>query len=431
MSAPSTARTANATISQAPQLGLGANWRQFSLLVVINAFVGAMVGVERTALPLLAAETFALTSTSLSLSFLVAFGLVKAFANLAAGHGMTRYSRRAVLLTGWVCALPVAPLVLTADTWAQVVLANVFLGLNQGLAWSATVVMKIDLAGPRRRGLALGLNEAAGYAAVALAAFAAASVAATHNPRAAFWLTAILAVTGLVISLAATDTKAHAAAETAQGPDADSAAPSFAATFLRTTWRHRPLAVVSFSGLVNQLNDALAWGLLPAYLLTRDLSPATIGFIAATYPAVWAVSQPAFGALSDRIGRTPLLVFGFLTQAAALVAFAGPTLPGVLLAAAAALGLGTGAVYPTLIAVIGDHTTPGERPAAVGTYRLWRDLGYVAGALITGAVTDFASPQAAIVTIAAITAVPAALCLATQRQRPPAVPPTGAGTTTN
>jgi MFS family permease len=359
-------------------------------------------------------DTFHLTSVSLSLSFLIAFGLVKAFTNLAAGHGMTRYGRRPVLLAGWVCALPVAPLILTADSWAQVVLANVFLGLNQGLAWSATVVMKIDLAGPRRRGLALGLNEAAGYGAVALAAYTAGVVAARHDPRAAFWLTAGIALIGLLVSLAARETRGHAQAEAAQTTgDRTVAAPTFRATFTRTSWGHRPLAVVSFSGLVNQLNDALAWGLLPTYLLTRGLHPGQVGLVAAAYPAVWAISQPPLGALSDRIGRSPLLIAGFLIQAGALAVFAGPTNPGVLVAAAAALGLGTGMVYPTLIAVIGDHTTPDERPAAVGTYRLWRDLGYVAGALITGVVADAIDARAAVLVIAALTAVPAAAIAAT------------------
>ena len=399
------------------RLGLGANWRQFALLVVINAFVGAMVGVERTALPLLASDTFHLTSASLSLSFLIAFGLVKAFANLAAGHGMTRYGRRPVLLAGWVCALPVAPLILTADSWAQVILANVFLGLNQGLAWSATVVMKIDLAGPRRRGLALGINEAAGYGAVAIAAYTAGVIAGRHDPRAAFWLTAGTTLLGLLTAIAARETRGYALAEAAQtGVGQTAAVPTFRATFVRTTWGHRPLAVVSFSGLVNQLNDALAWGLLPTYLLTRGLHPGQVGLVAAAYPAVWAISQPAFGAISDRIGRSPLLIAGFLTQAGALAVFAGPTSPAVLVAAAAALGLGTGMVYPTLIAVIGDRTAPGERPAAVGTYRLWRDLGYVAGALITGIVADAVDARAAILVIAALTAVPAMLVAATTRR---------------
>ncbi len=397
------------------RLGLAANWPQFSLLVAINAFVGAMVGVERTALPLLASETFHLTSASLSLSFLIAFGLVKAFSNLAAGEGMTRYGRRPVLLAGWICALPVAPLILTADSWTQVVIANIFLGLNQGLAWSATIIMKIDLAGPRRRGLALGLNEAAGYGAVAVAAYAATVIAADHDPRAAFWLSAVIAVVGLSVSWFARETTPHAAVEATQHSRQGTEAPSFGSTFWRTTWTHRPLAVVSLSGLINQLNDALAWGLLPAYLIIRGLEPTTVGIIAAVYPAIWALSQPGFGALSDHVGRTPLIITGFLTQAAGLAVFAGPTDPAVLIAAATALGLGTGMVYPTLIAVIGDHTHPGERPAAVGTYRLWRDLGYVAGALITGVVADTINPEAAILTIAAITALPAVMFAFTVR----------------
>jgi MFS family permease len=317
MTSNTAASTAAVPQPPGPQLGLGANWAQFSLLVLVNAFVGAdgRRRAHRTALA--GQRDLRLSQRQPHPVFLVAFGLVKAFSNLAAGHGMTRYGRRPVLLAGWICALPVAPLVLTADTWAQVVIANVFLGLNQGLAWSATVVMKIDLAGPRRRGLALGLNEAAGYGAVALAAFAAGSVAAAHDPRAAFWLTAVIAVTGLLVSLAARETRAHAAAEAAQHPTtAYQPVPSFRATFWRATWQHKPLAAVSLAGLINQLNDALAWGLLPVFLLTQGHQPVLIAAVAATYPAVWAISQPAFGALSDRLGRTPLLVGGFLTQAA-------------------------------------------------------------------------------------------------------------------
>lgn len=406
-----------------PRLGLRANWQQFTLLVLINAFVGGMVGTERTALPLLGEDVFRLTSATAALSFLIAFGLVKAFTNLAAGQAMTRYGRRPVLLAGWLCALPVGPLILTADSWTQVVLANVLLGLNQGLAWSATVVMKIDLAGPQRRGFALGLNEAAGYGAVALAAFAASWIAAAHDPRAAFWLTTVLAVAGLLVSLWARETLGHAAAEAAASDSDPPAKPAFGATFARTTYRHRPLAVVCASGLINQLNDALAWGLLPLYLASTGASLVTVGAVAATYPAVWAVSQPGLGALSDRIGRSPLITGGFALQAAALAGFAVRSDAAWVIACSALLGLGTGAVYPTLIAVIGDHTTPYERPAAVGTYRLWRDLGYVAGALIAGAVTDIASPQAAILTVAAITAVPAVLFARTRSAAGRLAPP--------
>ena len=254
----------------------------------------------------------------------------------------------------------------------------------------------------------MGLNEAAGYGAVAVAAYAAASVAARHNPRNSFWLTAVISVGGLALSLFARDTRAHAAAESAQ-LTSTARPPAFWATFRRTTWGRRALSVTCAAGLVNQLNDALAWGLLPGYLASRGLSATTIGAVAAVYPATWALSQPAFGALSDTIGRAPLLGAGFLLQSAGIAVFAGPPTAAALIAGAATLGLGTGMVYPTLIAVIGDHTTPAERAAAIGTYRLWRDLGYVVGAVVVGVSADAWGARPAIVTVAAITAIPAAL----------------------
>ena len=410
-----TTMTTTAASAAGPRLGLAANWRQFSLLVVVNAFVGGMVGTERTALPLLARDTFHLASATTALSFLVAFGLVKAFTNLLAGHAMTRFGRRPVLLAGWLCALPVAPLILTAHSWTAVIVANVFLGLNQGLAWSATVIMKIDLAGPKRRGLALGLNEAAGYGAVALAAFAATSIAAAYNPRAAFWLDAVFAAAGLLLALTTKETRGHAQAEAAGRP-APAAAASWRDTFLDATYRRRPLAIVSLSGRINQVNDALAWGVLPLYLISSGLSLPATGLVAAVYPATWALSQPLFGGLSDRVGRTPLLAAGFALQAAAIAGFTMSSHVVWFTACAAALGAGTGMVYPTLIAVIGDNTHPAERPAAVGAYRFWRDLGYVVGALLVGTVVDVADPRTALLVVAAITAIPVVLAPGTRRQ---------------
>ncbi|HYV59569.1 MAG TPA: MFS transporter [Acidimicrobiia bacterium] len=408
------------------RLGLAANWRQFTLLVVVNAFVGAMVGTERTVLPLLARSEFGIASASAVLSFLVAFGLVKAGTNLAAGHFSDRYGRKPLLVLGWVAALPVAPMIIWAPSWGVVVAANVFLGINQGLAWSTTVIMKIDLAGPRRRGLALGLNEAAGYAAVAVAAFVTAELASRYGPRPApFLLGMAIAVIGLVLSAAfVRETRAYADEEARAHPPLTAPRP-FRTTFLETTVRDRSLSAICQAGLVNNLNDAMVWGLVPIFLAHEGLSIGRIGIVTAIYPAVWGLGQLATGAWSDRAGRKPLIVAGLWLQAAGIIGLVAAGAYLGWIAAALAMGAGTALVYPTLIAAIGDRAHPSWRASAVGVYRLWRDLGYAVGGLLVGITADAVDESAAIVVVGLITAasgIVVALRMQEDRRMPTPLP---------
>ncbi len=390
------------------RLGLRENITQFSLLVLVNAFVGAMVGLERSTLPLLGRQDFHLASSAAVLSFIVAFGMAKALTNLGAGALAQRAGRRRLLITGWAVALPIPVLIATAPSWAWIVAANVLLGINQGLAWSMTVVMKIDLVGPKRRGLALGLNEAAGYGGVALAAGVSGLLAAEFAARDVLVAgAAAIAVAGLLISsLLVRDTAAHVALEqTRHDPGADGAPPRLGEAFARASYRVPALRSCSQAGLVNNLNDGLAWGLLPLYLAAHGADVVGIGLVAAVYPGVWSVTQIATGAWSDTVGRKPLIVAGMLTQAAALAALAlSAGAVAIATGAAALLGLGTALVYPTLIAAMSDAVSPVARAAVVGVYRFWRDMGYALGALIAGAVADALGYGGAITLVAALTA---------------------------
>jgi len=371
------------------RLGLRENWRQFTLLVVVNAFVGAMVGLERAVLPLLAEDEFGLASRASILSFIATFGLAKALANLAAGHLGDRYGRKPVLIAGWIVGLPVPLLVMWAPTWAWIVFANVLLGINQGLAWSTTVIMKIDLVGPRQRGLAMGLNEAAGYLAVSLAALASGYIAAAYTLRPEpFYLGIAFALAGVLLSVfLVRDTHGHVRLES-NASEEDEASPSFTKVLLLTSWKDRALFAVSQAGLVNNLNDGMAWGLFPLYYAALGLSIEEIGGLAALYPAVWGLAQLGTGALSDRLGRKPLVVAGMWVQAASI----GLMLLGsgfwLLATTMGLLGLGTAMVYPTLLAAIGDVAHPAWRASSVGVYRLWRDGGYVVGAVLAGVLAD-------------------------------------------
>lgn len=388
------------------QLGLRANARQFGLLVLLNAFVGAMVGLERSVLPLVGERDFQLDSRAAILSFVLAFGIAKAVSNLVAGGLADRVGRKRLLVAGWVLALPVPLLIAVAPNWGFIVAANLFLGASQGLAWSMTVVMKIDLVGPRRRGLALGLNESAGYLGVALAAFATGALAATAAPRTVVWVGALCVVTvGLVASvLFVHDTGAHVALEQrAHGSGAARRALRHA--FVHGTLAHPVLRSCAQAGLVNNLNDALAWGFVPLYLAANGASVTQVGAVAAVYPAVWGAGQLLTGWLSDRTGRKPLIAIGMLVQAGALallVAGGGAFTPALV--AAVLLGAGTALVYPTLIAAVSDAVQPVDRAPAVGVYRFWRDFGFVAGALIGGGVADALGSGAAIASVAALTA---------------------------
>jgi MFS family permease len=390
------------------RLGLRENLAQFSLLLAVNAFVGAMVGLERSALPLVGREEFDLSSSTAVLSFIVAFGLVKALTNLGAGALAERIGRRRLLVAGWAVALPVPLLIATAPSWSWIVAANVLLGINQGLAWSMTVVMKIDLVGPRRRGFALGLNEAAGYGGVALAAGLSGLLAAEFAARDVLAVAgAVIAVTAFLLSLLfVRDTGAHVALEQAEHhPDADGDPPRLREAFVQASYRVPALRSASQAGLVNNLNDGLAWGLVPLFLAANGAGVAAVGLVAAVYPGVWSVAQIATGAWSDTIGRKPLIVAGMLVQAAALTLLAlSDGAVGVAVGAAALLGLGTALVYPTLIAAISDAVFPVARAPVVGVYRFWRDMGYAAGALIAGATADALGYGGAIALVAGLTA---------------------------
>ena len=395
------------------RLGLRANLAQFSLLVAVNALVGGMLGQERTVLPLLADQTFHVKAFSSTLTFILAFGAVKAATNFAAGALSDRHGRKPVLVAGWLVGLPVPLLLIWAPSWGWVIVANVLLGVNQGLTWSATVIMKIDLAGPDRRGLAMGINEAAGYGAVALTALATGWIAASHGLRPGpFLLGLAYAALGLGLSTVfVRETRGHAHHEDASDPSAGGAL-SMGQVFARTSFSEPALSAVCQAGMVNNLNDGMAWGLFPLVFAAHGVGTARIGVLAALYPAVWGIAQLGTGPLSDRWGRKRLIAGGMFVQAAAIAGVAVASTFAAWAAATAALGLGTAMVYPTLLAAIGDVAHPRWRASAVGVYRLWRDSGFAAGALVAGIIADVASPEAAIWTVAALTAASGAVVAA-------------------
>jgi MFS family permease len=391
------------------RLGLRENAAQFSLLVAVTAFVGAMVGLERATLPLIGEDDFALASSAAVLSFIVAFGLAKGFTNLGAGAFAERIGRRRLLLLGWGFALPVPLLIAVAPSWGWVVAANVLLGVNQGLTWSMTVVMKVDLVGPRRRGLALGLNESAGYGGVAVAAALSGWLASELDARDVLVVGgAAVAVGALVVSLLfVRDTGSHVKLEQEEGEhDSDERSPSLAESFPAASYQEPALRSCSQAGLVNNLNDALAWGLVPLFLAAGGAGPAEIGLVAGLYPAVWGIGQVWTGHWSDQVGRKPLIVGGMLVQAAALGVLAvSDAAVGLAAVAAVVLGAGTALVYPTLIAAISDAVSPVARAPTIGVYRFWRDMGYVAGGLIAGVVADAIDFAGAIGVVAGLTAL--------------------------
>jgi MFS family permease len=399
------------------ELGLRANWQQFSLLVLINAFVGAMVGLERTVLPLLAEQEFGLASTTAALSFLVSFGLVKAATNFFAGRLGDLYGRKPILILGWCVGIPVPLMIMWAPSWSWVVAANVLLGINQGLAWSTTVIMKIDLAGPKQRGLAMGLNEFAGYAAVALSALGTGYIAGAYGLRPEpFYLGLGFVALGLALSVAfVKETRGHAAleAESAHGGAGsdsalastapDSPPPNTREIFSLVSWRHPALSSASHAGLVNNMNDGLAWGLFPLFFAASGLGITSIGVLTFVYPFTWGIVQLATGAWSDKVGRKWLIAGGMLTQAMALAVLAMTDGFGPWVGASMLLGVGTAMVYPTLLAVIADVAHPSWRGSAVGVYRLWRDSGYAVGALLAGVLADLYGMRAAIMAVAVLT----------------------------
>jgi MFS family permease len=394
-------------------LGLRENWRQFWLLVLVNAFVGAMVGLERTVLPLLAEEEFGLASKGAVLSFIATFGAVKAATNFFAGRLGDMYGRKRVLLVGWLFAIPVPLLVMWAPSWGWIIFANVLLGINQGLAWSTTVIMKIDLVGPKQRGLAMGLNEFAGYLAVAVSALATGWLAEAYGLRPEpFYMGIAFVAAGIGLTLLfVRETHQHVALEAdgfesamaRRGQPRDGADPGTREIFARASWGDPALSSASHAGMVNNLNDGLAWGLFPLFFAAGGLSVGQIGVLSFLYPAVWGLLQLGTGALSDRWGRKRLIAGGMMLQGIALAAVAVGDSFAEWAAAAVTLGVGTAMVYPTLLASIGDVAHPRWRGSAVGVYRLWRDGGYAVGALVAGFLADLFGMALAIGAVAALT----------------------------
>ena len=407
------------------RLGLRENLAQFSLLVAVNALVGGMIGQERTILPLLAERTFGLTSFTATGSFVVAFGATKAVTNLVTGALTDRIGRKPILVAGWIVGIPVPLLLIWAPSWGWVIVANVLLGVNQGMTWSTTVIMKIDLVGPARRGLALGLNEAAGYGALALAALVTGEVAARHGLRPEpFYLgIAFVALGTGLSSVFVRETLAYARHEATIAASVGDADDGLWVVFARATWRDPSLSAISQAGLVNNAVDGLAWSILPLLFAAAGLSIGRIGALAAIYPAVWCIGQLFTGVWSDRVGRKPLIVAGMILQGAALALMA--TADAFLLWAGASvlIGVGTALVYPTLLAAVGDVAHPHWRATAVGVYRLWRDAGYVVGALLGGVVADLLDLRAAVWVVAGMSVVSGVIVAF--RMHPPNEPPDG------
>ena len=392
--------------ARAGQLGLRENWRQFSLLALINALVGGMVGLERTVVPLIGSETFHIASAVIVASFVASFGIAKAFTNLVSGQLADNWGRKHVLVLGWAIGLPVPFLIIWAPSWNWIVAANLLLGISQGLAWSMTVIMKIDLVGPKSRGLAVGLNEFAGYAAVGLTAFATgwiASATGTLRP-APFYPGIAYPVLGLALSvLLARDTSAHVRLEAAG--HAKAAPARFVDVFLRTSFGNREMFSICQAGLVNNLNDGMSWAIFPLFFAARGLGVEGIGTLKGVYPVVWGVLQIVTGPLSDRLGRKGLIAWGMWVQALGLFMIAALDGFGWWLLASLLLGLGTAMVYPALIAAISDVAHPSSRARSLSVYRFWRDMGYAVGALLAGAIGDAFGLAAAIAAIGGLTFV--------------------------
>lgn len=413
-------------------LGLKENWQLFTLLVIINAFVGAMIGLERTILPLIAEADFGLISKTVVLSFLISFGLVKAVANLLAGRLGDRLGRKPILILGWLIGLPVPLIIMFAPSWGWVVFANVLLGMNQGFCWSTTVIMKIDLVGPKQRGLAMGLNEFAGYLAVALSALATGYLAATYGFRPIPFMPGLVFVgLGLLLSLFfVRETQDYSRLEAqlatrnfaTQTNPTDSPHLSFKQVFIRTSWQDRSLFAASQAGMINNLNDGMVWGLVPLFLVGFNVPLEQVAVVAATYPAVWGIGQLFTGALSDRWGRKWLIAVGMWLQAAGIGILAvGRTLP-LWLSAAILLGLGTAMVYPTLLAAVSDVAHPVWRGTAIGVYRLWRDLGFALGGILAGLLADVFNVSVAIAAIGVLTFLSGVVVVMVMRETLPSYP---------
>jgi MFS family permease len=407
-----------ASAPSAIRLGVRANWSQFLLLILLNAFVGGMVGIERTVVPLIGSETFHLASASIVTGFIVSFGVVKGLTNLISGQLAETWGRKRTLVLGWLAGLPVPFMIMLAPSWGWIIAANALLGINQGLAWSMTVLMKIDLVGPKSRGLAVGLNEFAGYFAVGLTAYLTGWIAARYGLRPSpFYLGAVYAVLGLGLSvLVVRDTSDHVRHEVHAHGHGAAEALRFWEVFRRTSFGEKRLFAACQAGLVNNLKDGMVWGLFPLFFFAHALGVERIGVLKAVYPACWGILQIITGPLSDRIGRRGLVAWGLALQAAALAATAVTGSFAWWLPASALLGVGTAMVYPTLIAAISDAAHPTMRARALSVYRFWRDLGYAAGALASGLIADIFGFEAAILAIAALTCLSGIIVAALMRE---------------
>lgn len=396
------------------QLGLKENWKQFTLLVIINGFVGGMVGLERSILPQLAEQAFAIAAKTAIFSFIIVFGIVKALTNYFAGSLANRFGRRNLLIVGWVFAIPIPFIFLYAPSWNWIIAANVLLGINQGLAWSSTVVMKMDLVGDKQRGFAMGLNEFAGYFAVAIVAFLTAWIASNYGLRPfPFYIGFGLVFAGLVLSiLFVKNTESHVQLAADQ-----SSIPRLQHVFRETTWKHRNLSAVTQAGLINNLNDGMTWGLFPILLASKHFTIAEVGLVTAIYPAVWGIGQLFTGKMADVFPKKRLLFWGMLLQALALFAFvfAQSMIEFVLLSAL--LGFGTALVYPTFLATVAENTHPLDRAGSIGVFRLWRDLGYAIGAILTGILADFFNLDVSMLFIAALTLLSAFIILVRMQEK--------------
>jgi MFS family permease len=384
------------------QLGLKENWKQFTLLVIINAFVGGMIGLERTIIPQIAEEDFGLAAKTAILSFIVVFGVTKAITNYYTGTLANRVGRKNLLIIGWLFAIPVPIMLIYAPSWNWIIAANILLGVNQGFTWSSTVVMKIDLVGEKDRGFAMGLNEFAGYLALATVAFLTGWIANNYGLRPyPFYIGIAMAVVGLLLSwLFVKDTHRHVLLEATS-----SNIPRLKKVFWETTWQHKNLGSITQAGLVNNLNDGMVWGLFPLLLVSKGFDLHQTGIIVATYPAVWGLGQLFTGKLADKYCKKSLLFFGMFLQGIALLGMIGANTFSLFVILSSLLGIGTAIVYPTFLAAISDYTHPDQRPKSIGIFRLWRDLGYAIGAILTGLIADRFGLLAPILAIGLLTLV--------------------------
>jgi MFS family permease len=386
------------------KLGLKENWKQFTILVIINAFVGGMVGMERSILPQIAEKEFAIAAKTAILSFIIVFGIVKAITNYYTGTLANRFGRKNLLVAGWIIGIPIPFILMFAPSWSWIIAANVLLGINQGLTWSSTVVMKIDLVGEKQRGFAMGLNEFAGYLSVALVAFLTGWIAGEYGLRPyPFYTGIVLVILGLTGSIfLIRDTKHHVAKETTTNT-----IPLLKNIFLDTTWKNKNLGSVSQAGLINNLNDGMAWGIFPILLATKGFNIGQIGIITAIYPAVWGIGQLFTGKMADKFCKKDMLYTGMLLQAIALIVLIWANTMTHFIILSSILGWGTAMVYPTFLATIAENTNPHDRAKSIGIFRLWRDLGYAIGAILTGIIADLISINAAIFFIGVLTFISA------------------------